>query len=42
LGRWVLLVLMFEWLTLLATRLCLPQTVHIAGMMISSGKGEQL
>ena len=31
-GRCWLLVLIFEWLTLLATRLCLPQIAHCAGM----------
>src|SRR5262249_8757564 len=32
LGRWVLFVLMFEWLTVLATRRCLPQIAHCAGI----------
>ncbi len=32
LGRWMLLVLIFEWLTLLATRRCLAQTTHCAAI----------
>src|SRR4029079_10067096 len=38
LGRWMLFVLMFEWLTLLATRRCLPQTSHCAAISIPSGR----
>ena len=37
-GRCWLLVLMFEWLTLLATRLCLPQIAHCAGMVSPRGR----
>jgi hypothetical protein len=37
-GRCWLLVLMFEWLTLLATRLCLPQIAHCAGMISPRGR----
>src|SRR5215471_14583491 len=32
----MLFVLMFEWLTLLATRRCLPQIAHCAGITFSS------
>src|SRR6185369_1757907 len=38
LGRWMLFVLMFEWLTLLATRRCLPQTSQCAAISIPSGR----
>src|SRR4051794_22367358 len=38
LGRWMLFVLMFEWLTLLATRRCLPHTSHCAAISIPSGR----
>src|SRR5678809_447504 len=38
LGRWMLLVLMFEWLTLLATRRCLPHTSHCAAISNPSGR----
>src|SRR3954453_5937480 len=38
LGRWMLLVLMFEWLTLLATRRCLPQTSQCAAISNPSGR----
>src|SRR3954464_13423229 len=41
-GRWMLLVLMLEWLTLLATRRCLPQTAHCAGITFSSGRRVRL
>jgi hypothetical protein len=37
-GRCWLLVLMFEWLTLLATFLCLPQIAHCAGMGSPEGR----
>ena len=40
LGRWMLLVLMFEWLTRLATCLSLPQISHCAGM--GSPKGASI
>jgi len=36
-GRWMLLVLMFEWLTRLATCRCLPQISHCAGMVSPKG-----
>src|SRR6185503_14153874 len=38
LGRWMLFVLMFEWLTLLATRRCLPQTSQCAAISNPSGR----
>jgi hypothetical protein len=38
LGRCWLLVLIFEWLTLLATILCLPQIAHCAGMGSPGGR----
>jgi hypothetical protein len=34
----MLFVLMFEWLTLLATRRCLPQIAHCAAMDVSRGR----
>src|SRR3954468_10648951 len=37
-GRWMLLVLMFEWLTLFATRRCLPQTSQCAAISNPSGR----
>jgi len=37
-GRCRLLVLILEWLTLLATRLCLPQIAHCADMSSSRGR----
>ena len=37
LGRWMLLVLMFEWLTRLAICRCLPQISHCAGMVSPEG-----
>ena len=37
-GRCWLLVLIFEWLTLLATFLCLPQIAHCADMSSPGGR----